>query len=366
MFIAIIVDAKLLEAKRKEESSQQAQNLESNNNTGNANDLGIDMMGIDVEKAFSPLTILERALETYDNKIEFLAADPDVLTFLRVGNFDLIINTTGKSSTQFHPAQFTGLFTISEIPFIGSGMDAINLCKNKILFKSLLKLNKIATPRFLKLQIQYGKFPKLKNNLNYPIVVKIFKESIHSQKNPDQIASNAEELGDILGRLAKKVKFADIILEEFIPGKIFYLPILGNDLTSNVRFLPMAQYKYRADLSGADLIGKKRPEPDIMFLDITDPIVKRARKILHSAYSLYNCRDYAMGVFFLNETTNNLLLHELNPITSLLPGGKLANAAENIGISYVELINDIVLNAMKRYGLKIRGKYAKRLKELEL
>ena len=41
-----------------------------------------------------------------------------------------------------------------------------------------------------------------------------------------------------------------------------------------------------------------------------------------------------------DKKNNNLLLHEINPITSILPDGKIFIAAEHLGISYTEFINE--------------------------
>ena len=363
MFIAIVVDPKLLEIKRKMDKKGDKGSKESKKEIEDE-DLDIDE---EIIPNYSPLTVLQQTFEEYDNKVEFLVPNEKLLSLLDMGKFDLILNTTDKKVTNYRPAQYIALFDLASIPFVGSQMGAVSLCKNKSLFKSILQLNLIPTPEFHILKIQSGKLPSNKNNLHFPLIIKFFREGIHISEKDDKVVMNKKELDEILEKFVKKVKFSYVMLEEFIKGRKFYLPILGNDLNNNIRFLPALEFSSGVNLD-IDKKNKKNPSEEVKtetihFLDRTNSYIKRARKIAHKAYTFCNCRDYAMAVFLIDEKTDNILLHEINPITNLLPEGKIALAAEHVGINYKELINDIVLNALKRYDMKIRGKYNKLHKE---
>jgi D-alanine-D-alanine ligase-like ATP-grasp enzyme len=354
MFIAVICELNLITRKQVfEDSLEQRQKDDPN----------FQIRDIELLKKESPLHALKFALESYDNQVEFLAPNSKLQSLLEMGKFDLILNATNKESTNYLPAHYVALCELSGIPYCGSKMDAIGICKNKALFKSLLQLNHIATSPFEKIKIQHGKIPPNKNNRGYPQVVKSFTEGIHNSKIPDQIVNNASELQALLEMYAKKHEFSYVLVEEYIPGKKYYLPILGNDLNDNLRFLPMLEYTYADIADSKALVGRELPEPSISFLETTNPIFKRARFVAEKAYKFFNCRDYAMIVFLQDERNGNLLLHEINPITSLLITGKIAMSGDHIGIAYDELINDIVLYGLIRYELKIRGKYSKKLKQ---
>ncbi|MHA1777853.1 MAG: hypothetical protein ACTSWC_13885 [Promethearchaeota archaeon] len=316
-------------------------------------------------ESIHPFQTLKDAIEEYGNKTQFLTPNEQLLSQLIEGKFDFIVNTTDKASTRFKPAQYVGLFDLSQIPYLGSRLDAIGICKNKALFKSILQLNYIATPKFQILKIQSGIFPKIDPKLKFPLIIKIFAEGIHEPTIPDIIVHAPNEIYGDLKNLSKKRKFTYALLEEYIPARKFYLPIFGNDLNDDIHFLPAIEYIYPDDWTIEQRIHAITDEMEYKFLEITNPIVKRARKVAHKAYTFCHCRDYAMAVFLIDRETDNLLLHEINPITNLLPNGKMALAAEHIGLSYRDMINDLILTALKRYDLKLRGKYGKREKLLQ-
>jgi len=310
-----------------------------------------------------PLVRLQDALRDFENKISFIALKFDTLAQLQQNSFDLILNTTNKISTHYRPAQYIGLLDLTRIPFCGSQMDSVSLSKNKPMFKSLLKLNNIATPNFELIKIQGGKIPDIKKKFNYPLILKFYHAGIHTKSISDKVIMNLDELQENLTTHLKKSKNYVALAEEYIVGKKIYLPILGNELNGNIHFLPAIETTFSSkddDLQAR--LQSNSNEEEKKFLEMTDPLVKRARKIAIKAYNFFNCHDYAMLVFILDKKTNNLLLHEINPITSLLPDGKIAIAAEHLGISYSELINDIILSTLLRYDVKLKGKYAKRFK----
>ncbi len=360
MYIAIIANPTLIAEKKKLEKRRDKSNSSQDAELSPEDEEFEEPVD---DKITSPLIRLEAALKSYDNTVEFLYPNDKLFSLLQLGKFDLILNTTDKWSTMY-PAQYVALFDIVGIPFVGSNMGPIYLCKNKALFKSLLKLNLIATPPFQNLKIQSGSFPPLRKNLKFPVLIKFFLDGIHLPKIQDQVAKTSAEVKEILTDFAKKHQFSSVLVEEFIIGRRLYLPLMGNDLNDSIHFLPALEYQYPPGIDFNKQKAMAYADLEVKFLEMTDPIVKRARKVARKAYTFCNCRDYAMAVFFWDEENNNLLLHELNPMSSLLPGSKFMTAGEYVGISYNDMVNDVILAALVRNGVKIRGKYAKRLKKL--
>lgn len=352
MKIAILSDPSLISQIQGKEGTKTKESKESTEN-------------IQDDESKPPLVKLQDALRDFDNKISLIALKVDTLAQLQQNSFDLILNTTNKISTHYRPAQYIGLLDLTRIPFCGSQMDSVSICKNKPFFKSLLKLNAIATPNFELIKIQGGKIPNIQKKFNYPLILKFYHAGIHTNSISDMVIMDFDELQENLNTHLKKSKNYFALAEEYIVGRKIYLPILGNELNRNIRFLPAIETISSSNeedlqenlLSSSDSLEKK-------FLEFTDPLVKRARKIAIKAYNFFNCHDYAMFVFILDKRTNNLLLHEINPITSLFPDGKISIAAEHLGISYSEIINDIILSTLLRYDVKLKGKYAKRFKSI--
>ncbi len=346
MKIAILSDPSIIsqiESKEGTKSKESTDNLENDDSK-------------------PPIVKLQDALRDFDNKISFIALKVDALAQLQQNSFDLILNTTNKISTHYRPAQYIGLLDLTRIPFCGSQMDSVSICKNKPMFKSLLKLNAIATPNFELIKIQGGKIPNIQKKFKYPLILKFYHAGIHTNSISDKVIMNFNELQENLNTHLKKSKNYFALAEEYIIGRKIYLPLLGNELNGNIRFLPAIETISSDNDNLQARIQSNSNEEEKKFIELTDPLVKRARKIAIKAYNFFNCHDYAMFVFILDKNTNNLLLHEINPITSLFPDGKIANAAEHLGISYPEIINDIILSTLLRYEVKLKGKYAKRFK----
>ncbi len=351
MKIAILSDPSLIS---QIESKEGAKSKESKETTDNIQD----------DDSKPPIVRLQNALRDFENKISFIAPKFDALTELQQNSFDLILNTTNKFSTHNRPAQHIGLLELTRIPFCGSQMDSVTICKNKPFFKSLLQLNSIATPKFQILKIQGGKIPKIRKDFKFPLILKFYHAGIHTQSILDKIIANLDELQENLKSHLKKSRTYVALAEEYIRGRKIYLPILGNELNGNIHFLPAIETIHSKEDELQARLQSNSNKEERKFLELTDPLVKRARKIAIKAYNFFNCHDYAMVVFILDKKTNNLLLHEINPITSLLSDGKIAIAAEHLGISYSELINDIILSTLLRYDVKLKGKYAKRFKSI--
>lgn len=351
MKIAILSDPSLIS---QIESKERTKSKDSKELTENIQD----------DESKPPLAKLQDALMDFDNKISLIALKVDNLAQLQQNSFDLILNTTNKISTHYRPAQYIGLLDLTRIPFCGSQMDSVSICKNKPLFKSLLQLNYIATPNFELIKIQGGKIPNIQKKFNFPLILKFYHAGLHTNSISDKVIMNFNELQENLNTHLKKSKNYFALAEEYIIGRKIYLPILGNELNGNIRFLPAIETIPSNEEDLQEKLLSSSDSQEKKFLELTDPLVKRARKIAIKAYNFFNCHDYAMFVFILDKKTNNLLLHEINPITSLLPDGKIAIAAEHLGISYSEIINDIILSTLLRYDVKLKGKYAKRLKNL--
>jgi len=355
MKIAILSDPSLISQIESKEGIKSKESKESKEPTDDITD----------DDSKPPLVRLQDALRDFENKISFIVPNLDTFAQLQQNSFDLILNTTNKITTRNRPAQFIGLLDLTRIPYCGSQMDSVSLCKNKPMFKSLLKLNNIATPNFKLIKIQGGKIPNIEKKFNYPLILKFYHAGIHTKSISDKVIMNLNELQENLKTHLKKSKNYVVLAEEYINGRKFYLPILGNELNGNIHFLPAietANFSKDDDLQAR--LQTNSNEEEKKFLEMTDPLVKHARKIAIRAYNFFNCHDYAMLVFILDKKTNNLLLHEINPITSLFPDGKIAIAAEHLGISYSEIINDIILSTLLRYDVKLKGKYAKRFKNM--
>jgi D-alanine-D-alanine ligase len=301
---------------------------------------------------------VKKALEAFDNQVAFIGADKNLIQMLTADKYEFIVNMAGKIETNYKPAQYAGILDIVEIPYTGSGVDSISLCKNKALFKPIIQVNWIPTPNYEVLKIFSKKIPSIQSDIKYPVVIKIYTVGILHKQQEDYVAMDEKDLIAKLNTIIKSLKYSYCMIEEFIFGRKLYVPIIGNDLTNDLMTLPPMEVPIPQS-TPQEILKNMSPNPELKPIDPSSLISKRAQNLAESAFLISNCRDVAMATLIIDQATGNLLLHEINPLPDLLPGGTVSQIAQNAGISYEDLINRILYTAMKRYELKISPKYNK-------
>lgn len=302
---------------------------------------------------------VQKALEQYGNTLQFIPIDKSIYETLTCGGFDIILSLAGKEETDFKPAQYTGLFDLTNIPFALSGVDAISLCKNKALFKPIIQYNLIPTPNYQVLKIYHKQIPKLQPDIQFPVVIKMYQVGIKRHQIADQIAMDPKDLQMKLEQIVKTMKYSYVMIEQFIFGDKIYVPIIGNELTKDIIILNPALAPISKEWNPQTVLQNVNLTPDLKPMDPNDPITKRAMKLSEAGYLLTNCRDFAIASLLIDRNTGNLLLHEINPIPVLFKWGIGARIADMQGINYESFLNKILLSALKRYEFKLNEKYQK-------
>jgi D-alanine-D-alanine ligase len=302
---------------------------------------------------------LQKVLELYGNTVQFVPISKSLFDTLTSGSFDMILNLAGKEETDYKPAQYTGLFDLTGVPFALSGVDAVSLCKNKALFKPIIQNNLIPTPNYQVLKIYQKEATRWKCDVCFPVVIKIYQVGIKRHQMVDQVALDQKDLNNKLDQIIKSMKYSYCMVEQFVFGPKIFVPIIGNELTKDLRTLSPVESPIPKEWDPTTVLKNVNLPPELKPMDPNDPIAKRAVKLAEAGYLLTNCRDYAIASLLLDRTTGNLMLHEINPIPVLYKGGIGARIAEMQGISYENFINTILLSAMKRYEIKLNEKYQK-------
>lgn len=181
------------------------------------------------------------AFVQYDHQVQFLGADKNLLVSLSAEKYDMNFNMAGKAETGFKPAQFVGIFDIMEIPYTGCGVDAISLCKNRALFNPIMQANLIPMPNYQVLKIVSRKIPPIERDLRFPVVIKVYQSGIRRPQTGEDVAIDEPQLKNKLNSLVQNLKYSYCMIEEFVFGRKFYVPIIGNDITNDLTTLPVAE-----------------------------------------------------------------------------------------------------------------------------
>ncbi|MBI3812866.1 MAG: D-alanine--D-alanine ligase, partial [Nitrospinae bacterium] len=154
-----------------------------------------------------------------------------------------------------------------------------------------------------------------------------------------------------------------VLLEEYLEGMEFTVSLMGNN--GDMRVLPIVEIKFDSlpkDINPiysyeAKWIWDRADTPLDIFqcpADIDDGLNDKIEKITLKAYKSLGCRDWCRIDVRLDSKGNPHIL-ELNPLPGILPRPEdnscFPKAARTAGMSYNEMILNVLNIARKRYGI---------------
>src|SRR6478736_6317848 len=125
------------------------------------------------------------------------------------------------------------------ITFTGCGSTGLTLCKHKAISKKILGYHRVRVPEFT--VIARGKRPVRPARLEFPILVKPLKEEASYGISQASFVETDEQFKE-------RVEFihdshdSDVIAEEYIEGREFYVSIMG---TAKLTVFPIRELVFR-------------------------------------------------------------------------------------------------------------------------
>lgn len=282
---------------------------------------------------------VERALRELGYDVSALDADRDFVE--RVSEASPAFVFVAMHGRGGEDGTLQDLLETLAIPYTGSDPLASALCMDKMLFKRLLSLHGIPTPRFHSFNETAFRelggaqtFSRLLEELGLPVLVKPVAQGsaigIKFVHTADQLPSA------ILGAFG----YGDrVLVERHVAGRELAVTIL--DGPDGPRALPLVElftpesfYSYEAHYT----IGQLRMETPA---DLRDDVRERIEQVALDSYRLLGCRDFARVDLILDDHGEPQVL-EINTIPGLTETGIVTAAAEAAGMSFAELVAAIV------------------------
>jgi len=244
------------------------------------------------------------------------------------------------------------LLEMLELPFTGSGVTGLMLCRDKRLCKELLSLHRIHVPGFVSLP--RGRPVRIPKGLRYTLVVKpAFEDSSEGISNASVVANE--------GDLAERVQFVHerwaqaAIAEELISGRELYVSILGN---KKLVVLPIRECRFDYDRSGGPELVTYRVKWDqeyrekwnitFGFAELDARLAENIGRVCKKVYRILHLRDDGRIDLRLTDDSRVYIL-EANPNPDIAYGEEVAESAEKAGICYEDFIDRILREALRRY-----------------
>jgi D-alanine-D-alanine ligase len=295
------------------------------------------------------------ALEKLGHEPSYYVLDgrPQSLFGLAKCGADLIFNLTesyaGDDTKEMHVTAFLDLL---EIPYTGAGPHAHILAQDKTTAKKMFAFSEIQSPYFA---IAYRGNIDHAHDISFPLIVKPTSEDGSIGIDAAAVVSSVKELMERISYIQTEFN-SPALIEEYIEGREIYASILGS--YENPRALPLVELDLSRLPKGVPRIASQ----DVKFFrdteaykltksaiaeDLDEETANRLTEIAVKAYRAVKLRDYGRIDMRLSDS-GEIYVIEANPNPWLSTGQEFAMAAKKSGLSYTQMIGEIVELAMAR------------------
>lgn len=280
---------------------------------------------------------------------------PKVFNDLRRSDVDLVFNVCERinNSSLLEPHAASILDTL-QIPYTGSNPFTLGLCIDKIRVKKLLNYHKIPTPKW---DYMFKMTDKLRDDLDYPLIVKPANTDNSIGITNDSVVTNREELDRELKKIVMDIG-RPALIEEYIEGDEYDVSIIGSE-ENDLRVLPLSRSlfhkmpkgywhiypfaaKWTKDPTYKSIVVQRPPK------DISKKLETLISEIALDTYNILDCHDYGRVEIRVDENNNPYVL-ELNPNPSINIKDCVPSVAKLTGLEYGDFIEEIIRMAIRRY-----------------
>ncbi len=265
--------------------------------------------------------------------------------------FPVLHGTFGEDGT------IQGLFEMLNKPYIGCAVTASAVCMDKIISKHICKSVGIPITDYCEFDEESYKKDTVDIinkccNMGFPLFVK--PANLGSSVGITKACDNTS----LLKAIDEALKYDNrIIIEKAVDGAEIEVAVLGNEDAKASVCGMIKPCKEFYDYEAKYLSGNK--SETIIPAPIDDEISEKIRKLAVKAFKAHNCSGLSRVDFFLEKNTNRIILNELNTLPGFTDISMYAMLWAQSGISYVDLIDDLIALGFDRYDKRSRLSFKK-------
>jgi len=307
---------------------------------------------------FETINAVKNALEFY-HEVHLVEANEYAYNTFKMIKPNIVFNIAEGHNGTSREAQIPAMLEMLRIPYTGSDPLTLAICLDKGRTKEILSYHKIPNSPF---KVVYSLNDAFSIELNFPLIVKPLLEGSSKGIFSSNLIYKKDDLIEFTKILLDKYN-QPVIVEEYLPGREFTVAILNNDEEAEV--LPIIEinfsefpenlpqlYSYEATW----IIDSRENPLDIFSCpaNITKSLENEIKNIALKTYRILRCKDWSRIDIRMDKKGKPNII-EVNPLPGILPDPKdnscYPKAARAKGLSYDELINQVLLSAVKRYNL---------------
>lgn len=272
-----------------------------------------------------------------------------LVSFLNAGNrCDLVFNICEGMFGIAREAQVPCLLDAYQIPYVFSEADVLNLSLDKGLTKLVLKQKGIPTADFIVVS-QLNELQSI--SIPFPLFVKPVAEGTSKGIDGYSLIDNPNQLKESVNYLLKTYH-QPVLVESFLPGREFTVGITGSGSDTKAIGIMEILLNEQTPHPIYSYSVKKDWEKYASYIFSNDPVALKCAEIAVYAWKIIKGKD-AGRIDFRLDASGNPNLIEINPLAGLNPTwSDLPILARLSGMSYDQLISDIMHSALKRLEIK--------------
>lgn len=294
---------------------------------------------------------IKKTLEELGHKVIMIEADENAYQKLKrhKNKIDLVFNIAEGIRGDARESQIPIFCELLKIPYTHSSPTV-----------HAVKLNK----EFTKYLVKGAGVTKVPGHSRFPLIVKPNCEGSSKGILDANVVRTKQELAERVRYISDTVG-GEVLVEEYIEGREFTVSVIGNE---NPKVLPIVEQKFNFLPDGMNKMAsfelKWFYEDKLKNLEdaydcpakIDDNLKKEIEKTSIAIYKLLGVRDCARIDYRLDKD-GNLYFLEINTLPGMIPDLDVISyfplSARKAGMSYKDLIAEIVRLASERFGLKI-------------
>jgi D-alanine-D-alanine ligase len=279
---------------------------------------------------------------------------PQSLLSLAKCGADLIFNLTESyAGDNTKEMQVTAFLDMLDIPYTGAGPHANILAQDKSIAKKMFSFHGIQSPYFA---TAYRGTIDHAHDISFPLIVKPTSEDGSIGIDSAAVVNTVKELMERLSYIQTEFN-SPALIEEYIEGREIYAAVLGNQ--ENAYALPLVELDLSKLPKGVPKIASQEVKfekdteaykltKSAIAEDLDEETVTRLSEIAVKAYRAVKLRDY--GRIDMRMSSNGeVFVIEANPNPWLSSAQEFFMAAKKSGLSYTQMIAEIVDLAMARH-----------------
>ncbi|MGI6628059.1 MAG: D-alanine--D-alanine ligase family protein [Bacillota bacterium] len=291
------------------------------------------------------------ALEACGHDVRLIEGNDAAYLKLLTGNIDIVFNMCEGIRGESRESHIPAILEMLGIPYTGSGVLTLAATLDKPLTKKILAFHNIPTAKF---KVFESEDEIDTGDLEFPLFLKPAHEGSSMGISPSSLCNSHLEVVAEARRLIQLYK-QPVLAEEFLSGREFTVGLIGNKdpqvfPVMEINFSEIPEHhgsiysrQFKAEWSEDKYYScPARLEPQLE---------KQIRDTALRTYRALDCRDFARVDMRLDKHgVPNVI--EVNPLPGMAPGfSDYPRIAEKAGWPYQELVNGILVCALKRYGL---------------